>query len=197
MKAILFLFLFSTSLHASLVDSGFRNSLVPGKRTGLHGQVIFGVKRHYMSHIPMLNMPHDIQILTRVKVIGSNGEVIEKDFSNETFTVKPALSFSLNDFVKGTLKKFKAAIYKGSFELKGEIVEGLESIYVEVLDYIIVRHLPSTLEKQTFDLEDESSHFKINLISSEKNIQEIINAKTGKRIWCVKGPDFFRPCDQN
>lgn len=190
-----FTFLVSLNVMASHIDSNFRNSLEPGKRKGLHGQVVFGNKTYFMSHIPMLNMPHDIQIVTKVTITDSDGKKVERDFSQETFSIKPALAFSLNDFVKGTLKKFRATIYKGSFELNGTIEEGLQGVMVEVTDYLIVRHLPSEPSTQTFNIEEEDQLFKVNLIGSQKNIQEIINGKSDKVLWCVKGPDFFQPCD--
>ena len=183
-----------TSHAEPLVDENFKASLSVNGRVGLHGMVVFGTGMYYMSHIPMLGMPHDIQVVSSVSLIDSNGNDVTAALSNDTFTIRPTSRFSLNNFAKGTLKEFKGSVYLGSFEMGGSVVEGLNNVTVTVDTQIVVRQLPSESVHASVSLADGADGFSVNIITPARNFQEVL--KGGKRLWCVLGPDFFSPCRQ-
>ena len=179
-------------LAQNLIDQKFIDSLRPAGRQGLHGMVVFGEKSYHMAHIPMLNMPHDMQIVAKVAIRNSHGQEVSADFSKETFTLKPNELFSLNDFARGTITSFPADVHKGSFELGGPPVEGLRGVTVSIEVLKVVRPLPSKIAQEAFAVSDRKNRFEINLIAAERNFQRVKNGAI--TLWCVKGPDFFTPC---
>ncbi len=159
-------------------------------RIGLHGMVIYGQKGSYfLDHIPMEHAPHDLQVLTQVKLFSRNGTLLSLDLSNETFTFKPKTIFSLDDFAGGKITTFVGDLYVGGFEQGGRI--HLSSVTVKVSSVEVHRQIPSDAELESYQFEE----FKLNVITPERNFQSVVNTKTGKVIWCVKGPEFFEPCD--
>jgi hypothetical protein len=87
-------------------------------RMGVHGMVLFGSERIFLSHIPMYTPPHDMQALFEVK-IGTGVPAASQQFSDKSFTIQPTEKFSLDELMKGTLKGFTATVYLGNFEAGG------------------------------------------------------------------------------
>lgn len=175
-------------------DHHFSHLLVGGRKA-LHGMVVFGSGPYFLEHIPMLTPPHDFQIITEVILKNKNGSVINQNFSNSRFTLKPSSSFSLNDYVAERLQVFTGSIYQGSFEQNGRMINGLENITIQVKSYKVIRQLPGSATSGSFiQLNDGKSTFESHVINPSQNFQMIRNAKTGKVLWCVKAPDFFEPC---
>jgi hypothetical protein len=156
--------------------------------------VIYGNGPYFMSHIPMLNMPHDIQIVAEVILKDSSNKDIKFNFSNETFTVRPSQTFSLNNFVKGNFKTFTGSAHEGSFELGGQVVTGLEKLNIHIKNFLVIRSLLSNSIFSSFSLTDSVNVFEVNVITPERNFQEVLNSKSDERLWCVLGPDFFNTC---
>ncbi len=168
--------------------------LPPGGRRSLHGMVLFGRGKYFLEHIPMLQPPHDFQIIAEVK-LSANGQLLARDFSQQGFTLKPAQNFSLNDYVAGRLRKFSGSIHDGSFEQGGPVLKGLENVQVEVTEYKVIRQLPGEDSAAALTFRDGANEFETNVIRPEQNFQRIRNITTAKELWCVRGPDFFEPCN--
>lgn len=168
--------------------------LPTGGRKSLHGMVLFGAGPYFLEHIPMLTPPHDFQIIAEVSLKAKNGKPVTHDFSNQGFTLKPDTTFSLNDYVSGRLRNFSGSIFSGSFEQDGKMVSDLQDVVVEVLEYKVIRQLPSPSKEQKFVVTDGKNSFESNIIRPDQSIQLIQNVGTGKTLWCVEGPDFFSPC---
>jgi hypothetical protein len=187
--------LFSTTVFSALEDH--YSHLPTGGRRALHGMVLFGSGPYFLEHIPMLTPPHDFQIIVLVKLTDVGGRKITQSFSREGFTLQPSATFSLNDYVAGRLKKFTGSIHNGSFEKNGPVVTGMESVMVEVMEYRVIRQLPSTSTgsaDQWIKLSDGTHVFESNLIRPQRNIQQIRNTTLKLNLWCVTAPDFFEPC---
>jgi hypothetical protein len=167
-----------------------------GGRRALHGMVVFGSGPYFLEHIPTLTPPHDFQIITEVVLKNKNGVSLNLDLSSQGFTLKPSSNFSLNDYVAGRLKIFTASIHQGSFEQGGEIITDLENVTVEILTYKMIRQLPTQEPEQGqwIKLSDGKNTFESNVIRPNQNIQLIRNISNGKKLWCVKAPDFFDSC---
>jgi len=170
--------------------------LPSGGRKALHGMVLFGAGPYFLEHIPMLSPPHDFQIIAAVSLTDKNGKSVTHDFSKQGFTLKPDASFSLNDYAAGKLKKFSASIYQGSFEQDGELIEKLKGVVVEVSEFKVIRQLPSPSNVKQFIFSDGKNSFESNVIRPDQNIQLIRNTGTGQVLWCVEGPEFFKPCSK-
>jgi len=187
--------LLSFSSPADASSSHLHHPLTEGGRKGLHGMVLVGAGPYFLEHIPMLTPPHDFQIITEVRLVDAKGAPITKDFSKAGFTLKPAKSFSLNDYISGTLQSFQGAIFEGGFEQGGEVLPGHEAVTVIVTDYKLARQLPLDSNQDSFSYTDGKSQFQSSFIQPSNNVQRIENLTHGEELWCVKGPDFFDPCE--
>lgn len=196
MKTLITVLLFTlVSTPSAHADSHLHHPLPEGGRRGLHGMVLVGAGPYFLEHIPTLTPPHDFQIITEVKILDAQGAPIKKDFSQAGFTLKPANSFSLNDYMSGKLQSFQGTIYEGGFEQGGAVLPGHEAVTVIVADYKLTRQLPKNSSEASFNYSDGKSHFQSSLIRPSNNVQRIQNLTIGKELWCVRGPDFFDPCE--
>jgi hypothetical protein len=96
------------------------HSGTPGSHVGVHGMVLFGHDKIYVSHIPTFGAPHNFQGVLEV-AIESGVPSTSQSFSDELYTIRPS-SMSLYDLLHGTLKSFTGTIFKGNFEAGGRPV---------------------------------------------------------------------------
>lgn len=186
--------LFSVAANADTPQNHFH--LPEGGRKGLHGMVLYGSSGvYFLDHIPMEQAPHDLQVIAQVKLKTKNGHAVTtQDFSKATFTLKPNTNFSLNDYTAGRLQKFSGDIYVGGFEQGGSVLT--DNVEVEVAQIKLVRQIPSTSAGTSIELSDGTNTFEINVMTPTQNVQSVKNKSTGQELWCVKGPDFFEPCQK-
>lgn len=183
MKTLILIFFIVITLACKSMGEG---------RMGLHGMVLYGDKESYfLDHIPMEHAPHDLQVVTKVKLVDRKGKPVSNDFSQGTFTLKPSEKFSLDDYAAGKLIRFEGDIYFGGFEQDGRVYPGLTKVVVEVQQVVLKRQIPAESTQSSIQIEE----FEINLITPEKNVQMIRNKTSGQILWCVKGPDFYEFCD--
>lgn len=170
-------------------------ALPAGGRSGLHGMVIFGHGPYFIEHIPMLQSPHDFQIVAEVVIRDKLGQVVlSPDLSNQTYTLKPHTHFSLNNLIQGELKFFVGAIYQNSFEQNGKLMADLQDVQIEVKKINLARQLPANSTKTTFEVKDQLYTYQTQIITPENSVQKIKNITTNETLWCVHGPDFFNFC---
>lgn len=180
MKNLILVFILLTTL-AGKIKRG---------RVGLHGMVIYGQKGSYfLDHIPMESSPHDLQVVSEVAITTQGGKDLNIDLSNNTFTMRPSSFFSLDDFAAGKIETFAADIYKGGFEQGGEIL--IAAVKVRIKSVLLNRKIPSKSGQTSYEFAD----YWLNVITPARNFQKIVNLKTGKVLWCVKGPEFYEYCD--
>jgi hypothetical protein len=94
--------------------------LTQGTHVGVHGMVLFGsgTERMYLSHIPLYENPHNMQVIVEVKV--DTGIPADKQlFATGQFTFNPRAAFSLGDLAAGTLTSVSGTVYTGDFENGG------------------------------------------------------------------------------
>ena len=87
-------------------------------RDGVHGMVLFGERAVFVSHIPMLHEPHDVQWVARVRVRQVDGK-LPHGYADRLYTISPE-RFKLDALLSGERRSFRADVYKGNFEDGGE-----------------------------------------------------------------------------
>jgi hypothetical protein len=179
---------------ATSISTQNHEHLPVGGRSGLHGMVVFGAGPYFIEHIPMLQSPHDFQIVAQIVLKDQTGKILRPNLSEQGFTLKPNSKFSLNDFVGRKLKLFKASLYQGSFEQDGKLLKGFESIEVEVSEILLARQLPDKSSNAFFEVSDSLYVYETQVITPENNTQLIKNKSKLHTLWCVKGPDFYEFC---
>ncbi len=87
-------------------------------RVGVHGMVLFGGKtRAWLSHIPMFQSPHDVQMIVEIE-LPAFGANMPPSFSDRLYTFVPE-RMSLDALRTGALASLRGTIYLGSFEEGG------------------------------------------------------------------------------
>lgn len=120
---------------ASVADAGI--AAVPTTRFGSHGMVLFGKENIFLSHIPMANAPHDVQLLLEVTVTATS--VALPAFDQKLFTFVPS-PLSLDARRLGRVHDLNGSVYLGNFEDGGRRIASDVRMHVtrvafqEVLD---------------------------------------------------------------
>lgn len=105
--------LFSTLLHLSI-------TLAAHDHPSVHGMLMVGQQKVYLSHLPMFHSPHDYQAIFEATLssealqVYKQNQAVSKD---NIFTLVPEV-FVLPDMAANP-RPFKAQIYKGHFERGG------------------------------------------------------------------------------
>jgi hypothetical protein len=148
-----------------------------GDRAGLHGMVLFGRAHYFLEHIPMFQRPHNEQLVMRVSLRDANGAVIERDFGDAGYTVKPTTQFSLDDLTLGKRVTFTGDIHRGSFETGGPVL--LRNVKVSVDEVLVARNLPGSEpiasdEQEYFLVGDADDAYVTNMIRDSRGVQHIM-----------------------
>lgn len=98
---------------------------------GVHGMVVFGGKRVFLSHIPMFRSPHDVQLVIEAAIPGDH-----PSFAEGLFTFEPE-KFDLDALVAGKKTEMVGTLYKGSFEDGGQPIE--KDVHVRVVKIVASR----------------------------------------------------------
>jgi hypothetical protein len=102
----------------------------------VHGMLMVGQSKIYLSHLPMFHSPHDYQVIVEAEVsaegkaayLSSLGSSAEK-----VYTLVPE-SFVLPDMIKNP-KPFKAQIFKGHFEREGVLLADKVTVLIKKVIY--------------------------------------------------------------
>jgi hypothetical protein len=104
-------------------------------RMGVHGMVLFGGPRQFLSHLPMYHPPHDAQLVLEVRTAGDG---LPAAFSDQLYTIEPE-RFGLDSLRDGTRTRFTATVYRGNFEQGG--VPIARGVAFEVVRVVLDRPL--------------------------------------------------------
>ena len=105
--------------------SGAESAQTSAGRVGSHGMVVAGtVDEAFLSHIPMFQAPHDVQLV----VAGAFSSLepsrpLPASFSDELFTFLPD-RMSLDQLRSGALTELHGTLFAGNFESGGRPVPG-------------------------------------------------------------------------
>ena len=115
-----------------------RTAAPTATRMGVHGMVLFGGDRLFLSHIPMFHAPHDAQLVLEVRAAGDG---LPASFSDGLHTIEPE-RFGLDSLRDGTRTRFTATVYRGNFEQGGAPVA--RGVAFEVVRVVLDRPLVSS-----------------------------------------------------
>jgi len=142
-----------------------------GGRVGLHGMVVFGDSDTglYMSHIPMFNLPHDVQVVFAVDFPAKR-----KSFADRNYTFKPR-PFSLDDAILGNLKLIKGVLFAGNFEAGGEPIDDTLSVTIRGIAIAAKKlaNLPAPPESLTYNVIGDGRYL-VHPISTSNDFDQIL-----------------------
>ncbi len=98
---------------------------VPADLPSVHGMLLFGEERVFLSHLPMFHSPHDYQVILEAELDRAAQSAYRRSriASQETvYTLVPE-TFVLPELVRSP-RPFRAQLYRGHFERGGELIAG-------------------------------------------------------------------------
>jgi hypothetical protein len=142
-------------------------------RMGVHGMVVFGERRVYLSHIPMFRRPHDAQIILEVDLSPGG----PKSFSDGLYTFEPE-RFALDTLVRGDARAFSGTLFKGSFEDGGTPLQ--KDVKVSIKRVVVARYLGGadgdSAEVRYLVLGEPADAYIIRGIGRAPGIDQIVRA---------------------
>ena len=157
---------------ASRVETGATPAAAPG-RMGVHGMVVFGESRVFMSHIPMFRAPHDAQLVLEVELARPHAS-----FADRLYTFEPA-PFSLDALLGGTVREMKGTLYEGSFEDGGRPIA--KDVRVTVTRTVVSRALgaanSSGAAQRYWLLGDRADAYLVHIVGATPSFDQVVRAR--------------------
>ncbi|MGE3260614.1 MAG: hypothetical protein AB7K68_02435 [Bacteriovoracia bacterium] len=128
--------------------------LLPGfawaEHSAVHGMLVLGTEKIYLSHLPMFHAPHDSQVIFEAEFDAATMAQLKasKEASRETvYTLVPE-PFALGEMVAKP-HSFGAELYRGHFERGGTLIA--ENVKVSAPKVLFRQKLkPETLPAKAF-----------------------------------------------
>lgn len=150
----------------------------PGSHVATHGMVLFGKERVYLSHIPLFNQPHNLQVVVEVKV---SGVPETQNFADKLYTMAPT-PFSLFDLANGTLPAIVGTVFDGNFEAGGRPI--FRNVRFEVQRVIFQQGLlPTAQRSPTLDyiaVGTPSDPYLVHVIDERASFDSIVGVRFGE-----------------
>jgi hypothetical protein len=149
-----------------------------GGHVGAHGMVLFGSEKLYLSHIPLYDSPHNIQVVVEVKVASGVPDG-QAQFGTKQFTLKPRSSWSLDDLASGALTSLSGTIYMGDFEAGG--TPAFRNVTFDVKRVVLQRALshstPASPSLDYIAVGTPTQPFLVHVIDAAPSFDQIVAVK--------------------
>ncbi|MDB9786669.1 hypothetical protein OAB57_01065 [Bacteriovoracaceae bacterium] len=152
----------------------------------VHGMLLFGQDKIYLSHLPMFHNPHDYQVLFEVEISefakSKYLQSIENDPSESVYTIVPE-SFVLPDIAKNP-KSFKAQLFKGHFERGGSPITNVIEFKINKVLYF-KKFVPNTIKPQMSSyilIGNEKEQFLIHTVVAKPDFDYVTKVKIENNI---------------
>lgn len=175
-------FLLALAIALSSYNSAFAQDghVHVSDRPAVHGMLMFGQSKIYLSHLPMFHNPHDYQAILEVEISAEGKAAYERSLKasdEKVYTLVPE-SFVLPTMIKNPTA-FKAQIYKGHFEREGDLIA--DKVAVEIKKIVYVKKFnPKEVKPQTGNyilFGNEKEQFLAHSITVKPDFDQIIKIK--------------------
>ena len=142
-------------------------------RMGVHGMVVFGDKRTFMSHIPMFRAPHDAQVVLEVDLPDAH-----PSFTDGLYTFEPE-RFDLDALVSGQKTAITGAFYRGSFEDGGHLLQKMVTVKVVrvVVSRVPIAGEPPPAVPTYWLVGSREDAYLVHVIGKAPGFDQIVRAK--------------------
>ena len=170
--AVILNFVFNTSSFAAQNPHAHMHDQSMDKPS-VHGMLLFGQSKIYLSHLPMFHAPHDYQVIVEAELSATGKAAYLKSLSSspeKVYTLVPE-AFVLPEMIKNP-RTFQAQIFKGHFERGGEVIADAVTVQITKVIYF-----------KKFDLKEVKPKNGNYILFGNKDQQFLAHAITVK-------PDF-------
>lgn len=156
-------------------------ALLAQNHPSVHGMVLFGSEKIYLSHLPLFHAPHDYQVLLEIDLPTSAKASYRAQLRrnpNGLFTIAPE-KFVLEELV-GSRREFSADLYVGHFERDGRIFQS--AVRVEVKNVLHFRKLnpndPRPEHPRFHWLKASGEEFIVHWITGRPSFEQILRVRS-------------------
>lgn len=145
----------------------------------VHGMLMVGSEKVYLSHLPMFHSPHDYQVIFEAALPAEALDIYKTSLTsagNEIFTLVPE-TFVLPDMAASP-KAFKADIYKGHFERGGKKIA---SATIEIKTLYFKKFDPTAEKPETASFilfGNKQEQFMAHEIFAKPDFDQIVTVET-------------------
>jgi hypothetical protein len=142
--------------------------------------VLFGGRRVFLSHIPMMRAPHDVQAVFEI-AIRSSATHLPSSFADTLYTFVPEV-VSLDALRLGEIHELRGSVFLGNFEDGGRLLS--RDVVVDVNEVVfqeeLLPSLPAATTLSYLVLGDSSESFLVHRIGGPRrdgapNFDEIVS----------------------
>lgn len=149
-----------------------------GDRPSVHGMLMVGTEKIYISHLPMFHSPHDYQVILEVELSQKAQELYLKDVSQQevgsVYTLVPEV-FVLPEMVQNP-RVFKAQVFRGHFERGGQPISQTE---VKISKVIYFKKFSGPAARNEFLLFGNGKEkFLAHVVTSAPDFDQVIHVQT-------------------
>lgn len=153
-----------------------RGALAAHEPASVHGMLVVGGQKIYLSHLPMFHSPHDYQLILEAELDGQALAAYRasRAASDETvYTIAPE-RFVLPEMVANP-RPFRASLFRGHFERGGKrIAEGTVVIRRVLHFRKLDAQAPQPERMGAFLFGNETERFLAHLITARPDFDQIV-----------------------
>lgn len=154
-----------------------------GDRNAVHGMIVTGSSKIYVSHLPLFSSPHDYQVIMEVefdkaskeKYLESLGKLGTEDDANAYHTLEPE-AFKLPEMVKEP-REFSARLVRGHFEREGHTDVEM-NVTVNIVKVLYFKKFDKSAKRdersQWLLFGNKDEQFAAHLISAQPDFDQIL-----------------------
>jgi len=143
----------------------------------VHGMLMVGKSKIYLSHLPMFHSPHDYQVIIEAELSsqGKEAYLASQATSNETvYTLVPEV-FVLPEMIQNP-KPFSAQVFKGHFERGGTLIA--DNVTVSIKKVLYFKKFSPSEVKPSFGtyilFGNKSEQFLAHSITAKPDFDQIL-----------------------
>ena len=143
----------------------------------VHGMLVLGEDKIFLSHLPMYHSPHDYQAILEVSVpanVKSAYLASKEAHSEKVYTLVPE-SFVLPDMIAKP-RPFKAKLFRGHFERGGEAITGDITVTIKNVVYFtkLNANQPRPAVSQYLSFGSGQEWFLAHVITDRPSFDQIV-----------------------
>lgn len=160
----------------------------------VHGMLVFGSDKIWLSHLPMFHKPHDYQVILQV-ILKKNGQdlkplyLVDQAQSSAPYYTFVPKKFSMTHLIAGHLMQIEGTLVRGHFERGGvPIAAGVTAEIVEVP--VAEKFQPGAVKPATAQYymlgEDNDIFLAHKIVAKPAEFDQVIKITLGNTSFPVK-----------
>lgn len=158
----------------------------PADAPSVHGMLVFGQERLWMSHLPMFHQPHDYQVIMEV-TLTKNGQDLKPLYLDDLaqsaaayYTFVPR-KFSMTHLIAGHLTTLEGTLVRGHFERGGTTVATGVTAAIRALP-VAQKFVPGAVKPATagyYAIGDAAEMFLVHrIVAKPDEFDQVIQVST-------------------